>query len=176
MVEMPRNQTAKVKARTNRLVRAVMNGEDMDKVAEELHVTRRALNYNMLAYDFQSGLAEFLAKDMQSHYNTIDEFLNSDDPKMREAGMMERGKMLRALFPKLVYKKTENESITTLQVEREKYSKLSSKEKELMAELIMKMEKGTDKLVIESTPTTEPRVVESNVESFKPLDEDKDDE
>lgn len=155
---MPKNQTMKVKARTSRILKAVQDNEDLDKVAEELGITRRALSYNMASYDFQSSLAEFLAKDMESHYKTIQEFLDSDDPLLQAEGMKEHGKMTRALIPKLIYKRSENENITTVKMDRDAYGKLSLDEQRQMASLLLKM--NDEKI----PPNPAPAFVESTYE------------
>ena len=157
---MPKNQTNKVKARTSRILKAVANNEDLDEVAKELGVTRRAISYNMASYDFQSSLAEFLAKDMEAHYATINEFLSSDDPLMQAEGMKEHGKMTRALIPKLIYKRSENENTTTVKMDRESYGKLTLDEQRQMAELLLKIGREAD-----VKPAAAPKFVEAEYQT-----------
>lgn len=142
---MPKHQTNKVKARTSRILKAIQTKEDLDEVAKELGITRRALGYNMASYDFQSSLAEFLAKDMEDHYKTIREFLDSDDPAMRAEGMKEHGKMHRALVPKLTYKYSENENTTRVKLDATGNNNLSLEEQNKLAELLLKLEDGAAK-------------------------------
>jgi hypothetical protein len=138
---MPKASTWKVKERIPRILDAIQKREDLDEVAKEFGITRRALNYNMASYDFQSSLAEFLAMDMKRHYETIQEFLDSDDPVIRAEGLKEHGKMWRALSPKLVVKRSENENITTVKMDRDAYAKLTREEQKQMSALLLKIDR-----------------------------------
>ena len=159
---MPKASTWKVKERIPRILDAIQKREDLDEVAKEFRITRRALNYNMASYDFQSSLAQFLAMDMKRHYETIQEFLDSDDPEMKAEGMKEHGKMTRALFPKLIYKRSENENTTIVKLSDGSYSKLSLEEQDKLAEILLKLEDEKNK--VPALKDDKPAFVESEYE------------
>ncbi len=170
----PLETTNKVKARIPRLVQAARNGENMDKVAEELGMTRRGLSYNMQTPEYKELFNRVLMEDFAQHRKDTERLMDDKDPAIMLEAYKERGKMVRAMMPKNIHQQSENYNFD-MKLERiEARDFLESLTPEQQDEVRAKLEERQRRRVEEARPVDSEQYIppeKEGVDSGYPLDE-----